>query len=167
MTNVTHGQRLYKPDRASLDAMPPVWVRISLAIARVAVLRRLRPYIKALPGTRPSIAPAEHRANYQAILEESTPEEQRAVIRRGQIIFGLLLYSVWAIAGEIAWIVTGRHPQWSARRLSPLAWPLVAEQRDEPEQTTPAGHRIPIPTREDFDQRSGRLGRRQPNPLAD
>jgi hypothetical protein len=25
-------------------------------------------------------------------------------------------------------------------------------QRDEPKQTTPAGHKIPVPTREDFDQ---------------
>ena len=100
--------------------MPPLWVRISLAVARVAVLTRLRRYIKAPPGTRPSITPAEHPANYEAILEESSPDEQRAAIRRGQIIFGLLLYSVWAIADEIAWIVTGRHPRWSARRLSRL-----------------------------------------------
>jgi hypothetical protein len=27
-----------------------------------------------------------------------------------------------------------------------------APQRDEPEQTTPAGHRIPVPKREDFDR---------------
>jgi hypothetical protein len=27
-----------------------------------------------------------------------------------------------------------------------------APRRDEPKQTTPAGHRIPVPTREDFDR---------------
>jgi hypothetical protein len=45
---------------------------------------------------------------------------------------------------------------------------MAPEKPDEPEQTTPAGHRIPVPSREDFDQMVRKLapppaGRKRPD----
>lgn len=109
--------------------MPPLWLRIGSTVARVLVRAFLRPHLLAGAPDTP-MAAAEHRARYSGWLEESTPEEQQAAIRRGQIIFGLWLHSVWVVASEIAWIVLGRHPWWSAHR---LGLGVVAGSRDHRE----------------------------------
>jgi hypothetical protein len=43
---------------------------------------------------------------------------ERWSARLGQYVIVAWLYSVWAISSELAWIVLGRDPWWSERRLS-------------------------------------------------